>query len=306
LYAVSLFKNGKYDDAIDIFIELDTNPSKVVSLYPESIAGRLSTLEKDWIGLFGGPKEEIPVIHESEPPPSEGETTAEEPQKAEGGDLSTSTSTAPAPGATTSLRGYLPNLIRPTVKDDDTASITSRRGVRRRVTMDIFGISSATNDSSAPPVPSVTTPAPAANVPTQPSPGRCWELDFLFVTLIPPTADFKRSIDALRRYLTDRRPKLDGVLKTFGITPSQSHQVSPLSEATVEDLREIPSMPLTALTPDQLIRFAQVVYTALFKSYLLTMPGLLGSLCRIENWCEVSEVEALLREREVRGDSTST
>ena len=116
-------------------------------------------------------------------------------------------------------------------------------------------------------------------------------------------ADFKRSIDALRRYLTDRRPKLDGVLKTFGITPSQSHKVSPLSEATVEELREIPSMPLTALTPNQLIRFAQVVYTALFKSYLLTMPGLLGSLCRIENWCEVSEVEALLREREVRCDS---
>jgi hypothetical protein len=64
-------------------------------------------------------------------------------------------------------------------------------------------------------------------------------------------------------------------------------------------------MPLTVLTPDQLIRFAQVVYTALFKSYLLTMPGLLGSLCRIENWCEVSEVEALLKEREVRRDSTS-
>ena len=36
------------------------------------------------------------------------------------------------------------------------------------------------------------------------------------------------------------------------------------------------------------------------------MPGLLGSLCRIENWCEVSEVEALLREREVRDDHLST
>ena len=127
-----------------------------------------------------------------------------------------------------------------------------------------------------------------------------------FVVLRPHTADFKRSIDALRRYLTDRRPKLDGVLKTFGITPSQSHKVPPLSEATVEDLRSIPSQPLTALTPDQLIRFAQVVYTALFKSYLLTMPGLLGSLCRIENWCEVSEVEALLKEREVRKNSTPT
>lgn len=65
-------------------------------------------------------------------------------------------------------------------------------------------------------------------------------------------------------------------------------------------------MPLTTLTPDQLIRFAQVVYTALFKSYLLIMPGLLGSLCRIENWCEVSEVEALLREREVRSDTPRT
>ena len=128
----------------------------------------------------------------------------------------------------------------------------------------------------------------------------------MFVTLTSHAADFKRSTDALRRYLTDRRPKLDGALKTFGITPSQSHKVPPLSEATVEDLRGIPSMPLTTLTPDQLIRFAQVVYTALFKSYLLTMPGLLGSLCRIENWCEVSEVETLLREREVRGDPLST
>ena len=123
-----------------------------------------------------------------------------------------------------------------------------------------------------------------------------------FPALTLHIAEFKRSIDAVRRYLTDRRPKLDGVLKTFGITPSQSHKVPPLSEATVADLRDIPSVPLTALTPDQLIRFAQVVYTALFKSYLLTMPGLLGSLCRIENWCEVSEVEALLREREVRDD----
>jgi len=59
-------------------------------------------------------------------------------------------------------------------------------------------------------------------------------------------------------------------------------------------------MPLTALIPDQLIRFTQVVCTALSKSCLLTMPGLLGSLCRIESWYEVSEVKAFLREREVR------
>jgi len=143
-------------------------------LYPESIAGRLSTPEKDWVILFGGPKEEIPVV--SEPKPSEETTTTEEPQKVESGDQPASTSTGPV-GATASLRGYLPNLIRPTVKDDDTASISSRRGIRRRMTMDIFetlGVSSATNNSSAPPVPNTPTPVPTTSAPTQLSPGMFW------------------------------------------------------------------------------------------------------------------------------------
>jgi hypothetical protein len=173
LYAVSSFKDMKYDEAIDIFIELDTNPARVVSLYPESIAGRLSTPEKDWIVLFGGPKEEVPVIQE--PEPSEDVKTTEEPQNAEGGDqlTSTSVSAAPASGAAASLKGYLPNLIRSAAKDDDTASIASRRSMRRRVTMDIFetfGIPSATNNTSATGAP---TSAPTAAAPTQLSPGTC-------------------------------------------------------------------------------------------------------------------------------------
>ena len=177
MYAVSLFKNGKYDEAIDIFIELDANPSKVVSLYPESIAGRLCTPERDWIVLFGGPKEDVLVS--SEPIPSEGAaTTAEEPQKAESGDPPTSASTlnAPVSGATVSLRGYLPNLMRSTAKDDDTASVTSRRSARRRVTTDLFesfGVSSAANNPSAPQVTSAPTSAPTTNVSTQLSPGKC-------------------------------------------------------------------------------------------------------------------------------------
>jgi len=60
------------------------------------------------------------------------------------------------------------NLVRQTAKDDDTASIASRRNVRRRVTMDIFeefGVSSAIINSSAP------TPTPSIDVSTQLSPG---------------------------------------------------------------------------------------------------------------------------------------
>ena len=103
------------------------------------------------------------------------------------------------------------------------------------------------------------------------------------------------------RYLADRRPKLGAALKNVGITPeSQSHLASPLSEASVGELFALPNTHLSALTPAQLLRFAQVVDTVLYKSYLIIRPALLGSLCRVANWCEVSEVEDDLRSRKVQ------
>jgi len=62
-----LFRASKFDAAIDEFIELDFNPAKVVALYPESVAGRLSVPQDGWIALYGGP-----VSAEEEPLPSEG------------------------------------------------------------------------------------------------------------------------------------------------------------------------------------------------------------------------------------------
>ena len=121
--------------------------------------------------------------------------------------------------------------------------------------------------------------------------------------------NFHRSIETLMRYLSDRRPKIAGALSAFHITPTQSHEMPHLSTTSTEDLLNLPNAPLSALTPEELVRFAQIVDTALFKSYLLVRPGLLGPLCRV-GWCEVSEVEELLREREaityilahIRGD----
>ncbi|KAI0041201.1 hypothetical protein FA95DRAFT_1611206 [Auriscalpium vulgare] len=110
--------------------------------------------------------------------------------------------------------------------------------------------------------------------------------------------DYARAIESLFKYLPDRRTKLIGALEAFHITPAHSHRHSPLSESSPEDLRDIPSAPLSVLTPDQLVRYAQVVDTALFKSYLIARPGLLGALCRRDNWCEVSEVEEVLAARE--------
>jgi hypothetical protein len=111
--------------------------------------------------------------------------------------------------------------------------------------------------------------------------------------------DSHRSVETLVRYLSDRRPKVGGALEALHINPSQSHQIAFLSETSTEDLFALPNAPLSSLTPEQLLRFAQIVDTALFKSYLIIRPGLLGPLCRVPNWCEVSEVEEELRAREV-------
>lgn len=119
--------------------------------------------------------------------------------------------------------------------------------------------------------------------------------------LIALTDSFQSSVETLVRYLSDRRPKVDAALAVMGITPAnQSHEISSLNDTSVEDLFALPNAPLSALTPEQMLRFAQIVYTVLFKSYLIIRPGLLGSLCRVPNWCEVSEVEEELRGHRVR------
>lgn len=102
----------------------------------------------------------------------------------------------------------------------------------------------------------------------------------------------------LIRYLTDRRQKCAKAIAA--ILPSARPLASTvLPPATASELRELPDLPLEGLKPDQLARVAQVVDTALFKSYLATKPVMVGPLCRIENWCEVGEVEGLLLSAEV-------
>lgn len=111
--------------------------------------------------------------------------------------------------------------------------------------------------------------------------------------------NFSRSVDVLIRYLTDRRQKcaqaLSSTLPSLRPLPSM-----PRPSATQSELLALPDIPLADLTPDQLARVAQVVDTALFKSYLATKPVMVGPLCRIENWCEVEEVEDLLLTAQVR------
>ena len=111
----------------------------------------------------------------------------------------------------------------------------------------------------------------------------------------------RAALEALMYYLSDRRQKLTGAITTNGL-PSES-SVPPLSLLDASELHALPSVPMTELEPEQLLRMAQIIYTALLKVYLVARPILVGSLCRIENWCDVHEVEGLLKAQKV---ATST
>jgi hypothetical protein len=81
--------------------------------------------------------------------------------------------------------------------------------------------------------------------------------------------------------------------------PPSIDSLTPFKMIPRSELRSYPDVPFEELSPEQVVRVAQIVYTALLKVYLAIRPVLVGSLCRIENWCEVEEVEELLTSKQV-------
>ncbi|WWD16424.1 hypothetical protein CI109_100850 [Kwoniella shandongensis] len=113
---------------------------------------------------------------------------------------------------------------------------------------------------------------------------------------VPPRA----ALEALMYFLSDRRQKLTGAITTTPLPAENS--LPPLSTLSAEEQHNLPSIPMNELDPEQLLRMAQVIYTGLIKVYLVARPILVGSLCRIENWCDVEEVEELLKAQKKFGD----
>lgn len=101
-------------------------------------------------------------------------------------------------------------------------------------------------------------------------------------------------------YLSDRRQKLTGAISALSSPLPAETSLPPLHSLPAYALHALPSIPMSEYEPEQLLRIAQVIYTALLKVYLVARPVLVGSLCRIENWCDVQEVEGLLKAQKVR------
>ncbi|KZT39975.1 hypothetical protein SISSUDRAFT_1113449 [Sistotremastrum suecicum HHB10207 ss-3] len=239
LRAVSLFKQAKYHDSLILLRDLNTNPARVLALYPELISGRLAVPEEKWIELFGGPKsraEQKDNTIES----STGAETTEEP-----------TQRPPSPSG--SVKGKLKATLDLLVPSQLTGNITGKD--------DDGSISEEKSKSKS--------------------------ID-----------EFRKSIEALLEYLPDRRQKFLSLQNQA----TRASLLPPLATIPADELLSLPNVSPSYLTPNQLLRFAQLVDTALFKSYLIIRPSLIGPLCRIGNWCEVAEVEELLRAREKFGD----
>lgn len=127
LRAVSQFRLGKFDDAIDSFLELDLNPAKVLALYPERVSGRLSLPPDDWIPLFGGPANQSAT-------PKNDDAASTKPQidniiKENALDRPASAASVRSPVRRgTAIVGALLSTSKD--RDDDTASISGKKKVK--------------------------------------------------------------------------------------------------------------------------------------------------------------------------------
>lgn len=107
------------------------------------------------------------------------------------------------------------------------------------------------------------------------------------------------ALEALLYFLSDRRQKLSGAISSLPAHLPPESTLPALHALPPAALHALPSIPFTEMNPEELVRMAQVVYTALMRVYLKARPVLVGSLCRIENWCDVKEVEGLLKQQNV-------
>ena len=124
LDAVSQFRSGEFDRALDSFVKLNINPAKVISLYPEPISGRLSVPRERWIQMFGGPT----------PKATRGDVSSSSSSSSEhGGDVE---EPGPSGQTVTSNAAKVGKSKNPTrsssLRDPETASIISKKGKQRK------------------------------------------------------------------------------------------------------------------------------------------------------------------------------
>lgn len=125
---MSEFRLGKFNDAIDSFLELDLNPAKVLALYPERVAGRLSVQQEDWIPLFGGPANKSPTLKNDDAMSTKSQIDNASREKPLGRSASPAASVRTPVRRGTAAIGALLSTSKD--RDDDTASLSGKKKVK--------------------------------------------------------------------------------------------------------------------------------------------------------------------------------
>lgn len=298
--------NASFEAAVDLWNELNINPAKVLCIFPERIAGNgLSRPSKDWVQIWG------------EDLTQEGfdlrnfRWQGHDSRQGSGFKLDASADSSPFASLTS------PKPVRAVSSTGGTklSQIFGGRPIAAATAVDTSRSSSPAQKSDAGAAEvnkttgKATSDSPAAVAPSssdgsgvqQSADSQIDSSHRPSIVQDDATAPVESAeeaaltsrpaLEALGRFLADRRRIFKPILET-------RPKVSPSPDSTMLSL---PSIPLPDMTLEDLTTLARVVDTALFKTFLETKPGLVGPLCRIENWCEVTEVEELL---EAKGKSS--
>lgn len=290
LFAVSLFADERFDEAIEMFMELDTNPAKVIALYPSNVAGELSRGKEEWFPIFGG---KTPAKLRAAPSEATGDASPT-PSHAT---LATSATTT----ARSRLGGFLPTRRPQSIVGEPAATSSLSSSPSQASLMKPKPSRTATTLTAANDVDqhaetgSIRSVRTARDAPEMKATGSGASRD----SRAPAAAESssRKALDALGKFLADRRRIFKPILESSSHHESKDHMAMSQIKRDTHWLLSLPNKPFGEMDKDELIAVAQTVDTALFKTFLLTKPALIGPLCRIENWCEVEQVEELLKER---------
>ncbi|PWY99444.1 hypothetical protein BCV70DRAFT_118819 [Testicularia cyperi] len=301
LYALTLFADGKFDDAIEMFMELDTNPAKVIALYPNSVAGDLTRSKSEWFPIFGG-KTPARMLGASSVE-GRGDHDADASQLSSSPTPSHATAQSVAGTARSRLGAFLPARRPQSIIGESmlgSSPTQSSPGKPRPAGRSALGqgqdAESMAETGSIRSVKTTAREAPemkaTSSTATATSTGTGTGINDAGVD--PAN---RKALDALGRFLADRRRIFKPILEADPHLESKDHMAMSQIKRDTNWLLSLPNRPFADLDKEELIATAQTVDTALFKVFLETKPALLGPLCRIENWCEVEQVEELLKQR---------
>ncbi|PWN20785.1 hypothetical protein BCV69DRAFT_312728 [Microstroma glucosiphilum] len=300
--------NAAFESAVDLWIELDLNPTKVLSIFPERIAGQgLSRPRSDWVAIWGegltkegfsleqgGSGSDDWLRSTSGGLPNAKGAAATSQALATPRDRSKLTSLFGKPSVPASTAGddSVATAATPALSSSPASTVGSRDTMRDRASASTKATAKTGSQISDKQPASAATrkPAPTSAIQgSEPGGGSATETvaeAVIDLSLVENEALLSRpSLEALGRFLADRRRIFKPILETHpGVSPSPDSA-----------MLELPSIPLASMSLPDLTALARVVDTALFKTFLETKPSLVGPLCRIENWCEVNEVEELLK-----------